>query len=121
MNRDFDFDDIGKRMPYKTPESFFEDNRRRILKHTCGEERRVKNRLHIIIPTVLAAAALLAGLLFMPLDPGGCEVPTASPTLVLMAETESANSDAMDHFIENLSDEELQELAELSETDIFLF
>ena len=52
MNRDFDFDDIGKRMPYKTPESFFEDNRRRILKHTCGEERRVKNRLHIIIPTV---------------------------------------------------------------------
>ncbi len=38
-----------------------------------------------------------------------------------MAETESANSDAMDHFIENLSDEELQELAELSETDIFLF
>ncbi len=41
MNRDFDFDDIGKRMPYKTPESFFEDNRRRILKHTCGEERRV--------------------------------------------------------------------------------
>ena len=69
MNRDFDFDDIGKRMPYKTPESFFEDNRRRILKHTCGEERRVKNRLHIIIPTVLAAAALLAGLLFMPLEP----------------------------------------------------
>lgn len=57
MNREFDFDDIGKRMPYKTPESFFEDNRRRILKHTCGEERRVKNRLHIIIPTVLAAAA----------------------------------------------------------------
>lgn len=52
---------------------------------------------------------------------GGGEVPTASPTLVLMAETESANSDAMDHFIENLSDEELQELAELSETDIFLF
>ena len=95
MNREFDFDDIGKRMPYKTPESFFEDNRRRILKHTCGEERRVKNRLHIIIPTVLAAAALLAGLLFMPLEP--------------------------DHFIENLSDEELQELAELSETDIFLF
>ena len=105
MNREFDFDDIGKRMPYKTPESFFEDNRRRILKHTCGEERRVKNRLHII----------------MPLEPGGGEVPTASPTLVLMAETESANSDAMDHFIENLSDEELQELAELSETDIFLF
>ena len=118
MNREFDFDDIGKRMPYKTPESFFEDNRRRILKHTCGEERRVKNRLHIIIPTVLAVAALLAGLLFMPLEPAR---PTASPTLVLMAETESANSDAMDHFIENLSDEELQELAELSETDIFLF
>lgn len=38
-----------------------------------------------------------------------------------MAGTESGNFEAMDNFIESLSDEELQELAELSETDIFLF
>lgn len=39
MNKEFDFDDIGKRIPYRTPETFFEHNRREILKHTCGEER----------------------------------------------------------------------------------
>ena len=38
MNKEFDFDDIGKRIPYRTPETFFEHNRREILKHTCGRE-----------------------------------------------------------------------------------
>lgn len=43
MNKEFDFDDIGKRIHYRTPETFFEHNRREILKHTCGEERHERN------------------------------------------------------------------------------
>lgn len=121
MNKEFDFDDIGKRMPYKTPESFFEDNRREILNRTCGEEHRGRNRWRIVIPALLGAVALLAGLLFMPLLHEKGETSATLSPLVLMAETESANSEVMDNFIENLSDEELQELAEFSETDIFLF
>lgn len=121
MNREFDFDDIGKRMPYRTPETFFEDNRREILKRTCGEERHRKNRFRAIIPAILVTAALLGGLLFMPLLHEKSEMPDTSSSFILMAGTESGNSEIMDHFIESLSDEELQELAELSETDIFLF
>ena len=26
MNKEFDFDDIGKKTPYRTPDNFFEDN-----------------------------------------------------------------------------------------------
>jgi hypothetical protein len=120
MNKEFDFDDIGKQMPYGTPETFFEDNRREILKHTCGEEHK-RNRFRVIVPAILVVAALLAGILFMPLSHEKSDIPDVPSTFILMAGTESGNSEVMDHFIESLSDEELQELAELSETDIFLF
>lgn len=64
MNKEFDFDDIGKRIPYRTPETFFEHNRREILKHTCGEERHERNRFRVIVPAILVVAALLVGILF---------------------------------------------------------
>lgn len=120
MNKKFDFDEIGKRMPYRTPETFFEDNRREILDRTCGEEPPKRNRFHVIIPAMLVAAALLTGILFMPLFHEDSDISEPSD-FVLMAETESGNSEMMDNAIASLSDEELQELAELSETDIFLF
>ena len=56
MNKEFDFDDIGKRIPYRTPETFFEHNRREILKHTCGEERHERNRFRVIVPAILVVA-----------------------------------------------------------------
>lgn len=62
MNKEFDFDDIGKRIPYRTPETFFEHNRREILKHTCGEERHERNRFRVIVPAILVVAALLVGI-----------------------------------------------------------
>ena len=110
MNKEFDFDDIGKRIPYRTPETFFEHNRREIL-----------NRFRVIVPAILVVAALLVGILFMPFSHEKSDIPDVSSAFILMAGTESGNSEAMDNFIESLSDEELQELAELSETDIFLF
>ena len=121
MNKEFDFDDIGKRIPYRTPETFFEHNRREILKHTCGEERHERNRFRVIVPAILVVAALLVGILFMPFSHEKSDISDVSSAFILMAGTESGNSEAMDNFIESLSDDELQELAELSETDIFLF
>ena len=121
MNKEFDFDDIGKRIPDRTPETFFEHNRREILKHTCGEERHERNRFRVIVPAILVVAALLVGILFMPFSHEKSDISDVSSAFILMAGTESGNSEAMDNFIESLSDEELQELAELSETDIFLF
>ena len=35
MDKDFDFDNIGKRTPYRTPDNFFEETQRKILERTC--------------------------------------------------------------------------------------
>ena len=40
MDKDFDFDNIGKRTPYRTPENFFEEAQHKILERTVGEQRR---------------------------------------------------------------------------------
>ena len=31
MKKDFDFDDIGKRTPYRTPDGFFEDVQQKVM------------------------------------------------------------------------------------------
>ena len=36
MKKDFDFDDIGKRTPYRTPDGFFEDVQRKVMER-AGE------------------------------------------------------------------------------------
>ena len=55
MDKDFDFDNIGKRTPYRTPDNFFEETQRKILERTVDEQRK-KRRLKRIIPTVIAVA-----------------------------------------------------------------
>ena len=40
MNKEFDFDDIGKKTPYRTPDNFFEDMQQKVMERTCGGQRR---------------------------------------------------------------------------------
>ena len=40
MTKDFDFDEIGKRTPYRTPEGFFENVQANILKRADEEKKR---------------------------------------------------------------------------------
>ena len=87
MNKEFDFDDIGKKTPYRTPDNFFEDMQQKVMERTCGGQRR-KHRLQIMFSTAIAAAA--------------------------------SSSDPVDKWIHELSDEELEELVNFSENDIFL-
>ena len=47
MNKEFDFDDIGKKTPYRTPDNFFEDMQQKVMERTCGGQRR-KHRLQIM-------------------------------------------------------------------------
>ena len=99
MNKEFDFDDIGKKTPYRTPDNFFEDMQQKVMERTCGGQRR-KHRLQIMFSTAIAAAAILAGVLFVP--------------------SYLRTEDAPDKWIHELSDEELEELVNFSENDIFL-
>lgn len=119
MNKDFDFDDIGKRMPYKAPDSFFEEMRHKVMQRT-GAARGWKRRLRIIIPAFVTVAAVVAGFFFSPfLRHNGGAVSTSSCTVSVTKD--NVNSETMATFIENLSDEDLEELAGMSETDIFLY
>jgi hypothetical protein len=66
MKKEFDFNDIGKTTPYRTPSNFFEDVQKKIMLEATKERQR-RRQLKLAIITVLAAAAVIAGLIFIPL------------------------------------------------------
>ena len=65
MKKEFDFDDIGKKTPYRVPEGFFDEMQRNVRKHTYGGKP-AGHRLWITVSTGIAIAAALVGFLFMP-------------------------------------------------------
>lgn len=117
MGKDFDFDAIGKRTPFRTPEGFFENVRTDILMRAEAEKRAKKfRRLRWGISIALAAAAIWCGFFFFP---GGQTKPEP-----LAAETEwmaqlTDGTDVMDLYLQDLTDEELEEWMDFSENDIF--
>ncbi|WP_077154800.1 hypothetical protein [Bacteroides bouchesdurhonensis] len=118
MDKDFDFDNIGKQIPYRTSDNFFEEVQRKVMEQTGITQRRKRCRLHMIVATTFAAVAVLAGLLFVP-----SFLPADSPlsdTKVLAIDNVTLSVDPVDNWIKNLSDEELEELVSFSENDIFL-
>lgn len=119
MNTDFDFDNIGKRTPYRTPEGLFDEVQRNVMKQAFAKQRR-KRRLTMVISTVMAAAALLTGFLFIPsFYQTPDEIVTTSGS-VLAVDKSNASTEPSDKWIKELSDEELEELVNFSENDIFL-
>ena len=116
MKKDFDFDDIGKRTPYCTPDGFFEDMQRRVMER-AGVKQRRKSHLKLIVSAVVTMAAILAGFLFVPSLRQINDVKSPSS---MLAVDRSNGTDAVDKWIKELSDEELEELVSFSENDIFL-
>ena len=116
MKKDLDFDDIGKRTPYCTPDGFFEDMQRRVMER-AGVKQRRKSHLKLIVSAVVTMAAILAGFLFVPSLRQINDV--KSPSSILAVDR-SNGTDAVDKWIKELSDEELEELVSFSENDIFL-
>ena len=117
MKKDFDFDDIGKQTPYRVPEGFFAEMQQKVLKQ-AGVKPHPKFSRKLIVPFVAAAAAILAGFLFIPslMQTDA----TVSSSDVLAVENNHITADPMDEWIRNLSDEELEDLVGFSENDIFL-
>ena len=116
MNKDFDFNEIGKRTPFRTPEGFFEKMQAETLKRVAEEKRKTKiYRLKWGVSLALATAAMLCGFLFLP--------STQSPDTYQPSSTnwvaQTYVSDEMDLYVQELTDEELEEWIEFSENDIF--
>lgn len=117
MKKDFDFDDIGKRTPYTTPDGFFEDMQRKVMER-AGMKQQRKSHMKLVISTAVAIAAMLTGLLFVPSFYQTDDVKPSSSNV--LAVERSKGTDTEDKWIKELSDEELEELVSFSENDIFL-
>ena len=115
MEKEFDFKNIGKRMPYRTPDGFFGKMQKQVLERTFNRQHRIK----LIIGAALAIAAVMLGVLFFPISqPVAEELPSHS--LIVSTDLDSSYSDTLDRYIESMSDEELAGWVELSENDIFI-
>ena len=78
MEKDFDFEKIGKNTPYFTPEGFFDDMQTKILR-TAEKDVRKRRKMKIVFIALLASAAVFAGLIFFPF--GNDIAPSQQPQL----------------------------------------
>ena len=101
MKKDFDFDDIGKRTPYRTPDGFFEDVQRKVMER-AGVKQQRKSHTKLIISTVITIAAVWVGFLFVPSLRQADEVTTSSSKVL------ANGTEPVDKWIKELSDEELE-------------
>lgn len=67
MKKDFDFDDIGKTMPYLTPDHFFEEMQDKIIGE-IGYKKHKRRRIIAIAVTTLTTAAIITFCIFLPLN-----------------------------------------------------
>ena len=119
MKKDFDFDDIGKRTPYRTPDDFFEKIQQSVMER-AGVKQKRKSHLKLIISSVVTIAAILAGFLFAPSLRQSDVTVSPSSSVVLAADKNYSSTEPVDKWINELSDEELEELVSFSDNDIFL-
>lgn len=119
VKKDFDFNDIGKQMPYLVPEGFFEQAQEQMVQRTGVDKRKNSHRIKLIVSATLAAAAVLWGILFFSVpQPETEQLPSGS--LIVSTDLDYSYSDALDQYIESMPDAELAEWVELSENDIFI-
>lgn len=119
MEKDFNFEDIGKQTPYRTPEGFFDKMQERIMEQTLKKKDKKPFRLKLVLTTVLSAAALLAGVLFLA-SPSSDTNELSSNSFIVSTNLSTSYSEAMDQYVEDMSDEELAEWIEFSENDVFM-
>lgn len=108
MKKDFDFGDVGKRVPYGIPEGFFDEVQKNVMERT---QKPVRYRTKVLrfTPAILAVAAVLAAIAFLPVREQETKVDNISQV-----------ADDNVSWIEDLSDEELEAMSDFSDCDIFM-
>ena len=106
MEKEFDFNSIGKRTPFRTPDGFFERMQAETMKRVAEEKRQKKlYRLKWGVSVALAIAAMVCGFVFFPSAPSEVVYPIyANEWMAQM----TGDTDAMDLYLQDLSDEELE-------------
>lgn len=65
MNNDFDFEKIGKKIPYSVPERFFEDITKLTLEKARQRERKIKIRKLLVLYSSAASVLILISIGFL--------------------------------------------------------
>ena len=117
MSKKFDFQEIGKRTPFRTPEGFFERVQAETMRRIDEERRKTKLRkIRWGISMALAAAAMICGFLFLPAtqkEPAGQALQSEWTAQL------AGGMEPIDLYLQDLTDEELDEWIEFSENDIY--
>ena len=108
MKRDFDFEEVGKKVPYQIPEGFFEEMQRNVLEQTKKRKSR-KSIVLRLVPVISAAAAVLVAVLFIPFHQDGLNDKPLTQAVAVD-----------DGWIEHISDEDLELMSDFSDYDIFM-
>lgn len=108
MEKKFDFNQIGKRMPYSTPDNFF-DNLEKEVKASLPSERKNKHARIIIMSVLSIAASLL--LLF--------GISTTINKKGDDAKKEQYNMAAVEKAFNNLDDADQNDLINIYQDDVF--
>lgn len=108
MEKKFDFNKIGKRMPYSTPDNFF-DNLEKEVKASLPSERKNKHARIIIMSVLSIAASLL--LLF--------GISTTINKKGDDAKKEQYNMAAVEKAFNNLDDADQNDLINIYQDDVF--
>ena len=109
MKRDFDFEEVGKQVPYQIPEGFFEEMQKNVLEQTKKRKTNNKTLVLRLVPVISAAAAVVAAVLFLPIHTE--QIKDNSLTQATVVD---------DAWIEHVSDEDLQMMSDFSDYDIFM-
>ena len=113
MDNQFNFDKIGKRMPYTVPDDFFDTLEQNVMTEVKSKKR--GHTIRIALGVVLGAAAAIALIVtvnkFMVKD-------AATPSTEI--DLEQAYCKAEVSAFSNLSDEDQDYLMEVYEEDIFI-
>ena len=108
MEKKFDFNQIGKRMPYSTPDNFF-DNLEKEVKASLPSEQKNKHARIIIMSVLSIAASLL--LLF--------GISTTINKKGDDAKKEQYNMAAVEKAFNNLDDADQNDLINIYQDDVF--
>lgn len=65
MNNDFDFEKIGKEIPYSVPDRFFEDITKLTLEKARQQERKIKIRKLLVLYSTAASVLILIAIGFL--------------------------------------------------------
>lgn len=116
MNDGFDIEKLDRRMPYKTPEGFFEKSYQDIMLATVNSGTHTATRTRSRILTAIGAAISVAAV-------------TLAAVFVMQRETPAADNSTLgdemitahiDDIVDNMSDDELDSWTEYTDPDMYL-